>query len=123
MEKGQSSRFQPFTTQESHITVFINRGNLHVKGVFNIEDGSLTVLKGNIINTQNAPSFRPAEIKRRHDLTQQYTRNINDKLNVISDVKFSSPSGAAVFCIGGSSNGWDEWKDSEGRSLQHYRRK
>lgn len=30
---------------------------------------------------------------------------------------FGSPSGAADFVLGGSNNGWTEWKDSEGKTL------
>ena len=32
-------------------------------------------------------------------------------------VSFKSPSGASDFVLGGSTNGWREWKDSDGRTL------
>lgn len=32
-------------------------------------------------------------------------------------ITFSSPSGAADFVLGGSNNGWIEWRDGEGRTL------
>lgn len=38
-----------------------------------------------------------------------------------ADVVYSSPSTAAVDISGASRNGWDCWKDSEGRPAQHYR--
>lgn len=33
------------------------------------------------------------------------------------DYTFSSPSYAAGMCVGGSANGWTEWKDAEGKTL------
>ena len=36
---------------------------------------------------------------------------------------FNSPSGASDFVIGGSTNGWAEWKDKDGKTLDEiYRR-
>ena len=32
-------------------------------------------------------------------------------------VSFKSPSGASDFVLGGSTNGWREWRDSGGRTL------
>ena len=37
------------------------------------------------------------------------------KLNV--SVSFSSPSSAAMFVLGGSTNGWIEWKNKDGKTL------
>lgn len=38
-------------------------------------------------------------------------------------ISFSNPSGAADFILGGSNNGWIEWKDSSGQTLDAlYRR-
>ena len=33
------------------------------------------------------------------------------------DYTFTSPSYAAGICVGGSANGWTEWKDAEGKTL------
>jgi hypothetical protein len=41
----------------------------------------------------------------------------DDKLIMTSDKVFSSPSAAADFCLGRSSNGWAEWKDKDGNTL------
>ena len=38
------------------------------------------------------------------------------------DVEFNSPSGAAVFCVGGSENGWTKFKDENGKELIAYRK-
>ncbi len=44
---------------------------------------------------------------------------------VVMDVNktFSSPSTAASFCFGNSNNGWTNWKDKEGQTLDAVYRK
>ncbi len=40
------------------------------------------------------------------------------------DVELSSPSSAAVFVLGGSQNGWIEWVNEQGQTLDYvYRSK
>ena len=47
----------------------------------------------------------------------------NGKFIMNSDMTFSSPSTAAVFVLGRPSNGWTEWKDKDGNTLDSvYRR-
>ncbi|MDE5550850.1 MAG: DUF4357 domain-containing protein, partial [Bacteroidaceae bacterium] len=41
---------------------------------------------------------------------------------VVKDVDFTSPSGAAVFCVGSSANGWKYWKDGKNNELNTYRK-
>ncbi len=125
--KTTSSRKSLSLSDKSNIQkefqCFLNRRNLNVKGVFNIEEQTLVVLKGSVINSKMAPSLRPAEIRRREVLVKENTINKNGNIVVQTNVKFNSPSGAALFCIGAASNGWDEWKDAEGMSLQNYRKR
>ena len=40
-----------------------------------------------------------------------------------SDKTFSTPSAAADFCIGRAANGWLEWKDKDGKTLDELYRK
>lgn len=40
-----------------------------------------------------------------------------------SDMRFSSPSTAADFCIGSVNNGWLVWKDKDGNTLDSVYRK
>ena len=42
-------------------------------------------------------------------------------LNV--SVPFTSPSSAAMFVLGGSTNGWIEWKNKDGKTLDEMYRK
>ena len=38
-------------------------------------------------------------------------------------LEFKSPSGASDFILGGSTNGWVEWKTTEGKTLDEIFRK
>ena len=41
----------------------------------------------------------------------------NGKHRLMVSVSFSSPSSAAMFVLGGSTNGWIEWKNKDGKTL------
>ena len=91
--------------------------NAEAYGLFNLEDKSLTVLKGSRVNAQSLT----AKVKKKRDRQlEKYTCDKGGQKIVKQDVLFDSPSGAAVFCVGGSSNGWDTWKDEQGRKLSTY---
>lgn len=89
------------------------------KGFYN-QDG-FTVLKGSVIAQNVVPSFCWGE--KRNGIIQEYAVMQGDKLIMISDCTFTSPSTAADFCIGSSNNGWIVWKDKEGKTLDSVHRK
>ena len=78
-------------------------------------------MKGSVIAETIVPWFNWKE--KRENLLQEYTTVDGDKLVMISDKTFSSPSTAADFCIGSSNNGWLVWKDKEGNTLDSVYRK
>ena len=80
-----------------------------------------TVLKGSVIATKTAPSFNWKE--KRESMLKEYVANDGDKLILSSDKTFSSVSTAASFCLGRSANGWTEWKDEDGNTLDSVYRK
>ena len=41
----------------------------------------------------------------------------DNKRYLSKSMSFSSPSAAACFVLGASANGWTEWKDKSGRTL------
>jgi hypothetical protein len=47
----------------------------------------------------------------------------NGKYKLKVSVSFASPSSAAMFVLGGSTNGWVEWKDKDGKTLDVLYRK
>ena len=95
--------------------------NANANGLFNPADQSLTVLKGSTVNPIHVPKISDSDRKKRDRQLADYTELKGEKRIVKEDVQFDSPSGAACFCVGGSSNGWNEWKDEEGRKLNEYR--
>ena len=106
--------------QSGHIIKCHLTRNADAHGLFNTEDQTLIVLKGSEVN----PKHLTATIeKKRAGQLEDYTILQAGKRIVMKDVTFDSPSGASVFCVGGSSNGWDTWKDEQGRMLNVYRSK
>lgn len=47
----------------------------------------------------------------------------DEKYILTMSMTFKSPSTASMFVIGGSTNGWTEWKDKDGRTLDEIYRK
>lgn len=122
--KKQKSKkpIQPVQPQ-TNIPCFLTRGNLNVKGLFHVEAQTLCVLQGNVINSNVVPSFKERDKRKREEQIQMYAHEKDGQLVVTNDFLFDTPSGAAVFCIGGAANGWREWKDAQGRTLDFYRKK
>ena len=48
---------------------------------------------------------------------------IDGKHKLTVSVSFTSPSSASTFVLGGSTNGWTEWKDKDGKTLDELYRK
>ena len=95
--------------------------NADAQGLFNPAEQSLTVLKGSRINPVHVRKISEAGRKKRDWQFAEYTEERDGKRIVKEDVRFDTPSGAACFCVGGSANGWNEWKDEVGRELNVYR--
>ena len=124
-EKQQMMQFsepEPVATapQSQVISCHLTR-NADAHGLFNTSDQSLTVLKGSKVNPQHVNKISETSRKRREQQLAEYTEERNGERIVKQDVRFDTPSGAAVLCVGGSANGWLEWKDGEGRELNAYR--
>lgn len=107
---------------EGHVRCLLTRGGIDAQGLFNVADESLTVLKGSRINPNYSNSFKPYEIEKREKQIADYTIEKDGQLYMMEDVKFDSPSGASVFCVGCSSNGWRDWRDEKNNMLQVYRK-
>ena len=107
--------------KEGQITCFLTR-NANAKGIFDISTQSLTVLKGSTINPRYLDKILPETKQKREALIAEYTERRGDELVVVKDAAFDSPSGAAVFCVGGSSNGWRDWRDENNKKLDFFRK-
>lgn len=50
-------------------------------------------------------------------------QKVNDMYILKKTISFKTPSGASDFVLGGSTNGWTEWKDKNGKTLDELYRK
>ena len=66
---------------------------------------------------------KPAEGYQREAIIKDYCTEKDGELYMNSDRLFGSPSSAACFCLGNSSNGWKDWKDKDGKTLDELVRK
>ena len=84
-------------------------------GVYDPVVNSVTLLLGSKINSTTSNSFNRKDAYR--DITNNYC-SLEDGLYVLNkDYTFASPSTASSVVLGRSSNGWTDWKDKQGRSL------
>ena len=96
--------------------------NANARGLFDATTQQLTVQKGSTINPRHLDKIRPETQEKREAQMKEYTERQGNQCRVIRDIVFDTPSGASVFCVGGSSNGWKDWKDEDGKELNVYRK-
>ncbi len=96
--------------------IFLQRNELYCEGYLN-DDDSLLVYAGGQVRLASSPIAKGIK-QLRIDLLDNDTLIIEDeKCFFATDYLFNSPSAAADFIIGNSNNGWDVWKDSEGKTI------
>lgn len=85
-------------------------GEVHAK--MKVENGTFTVLKG----SECAPT--------KDEWIPECRKNAPIINNILQeDVTCNSPSSAGWIAIGKANNGWDSWKDKNGKKLNDYRNK
>lgn len=89
------------------------------KGIYG--SNGFTVLKGSVIAKTSVPSLKWD--KKRTNIMHEYADFSEDELVMTSDKTFASPSTASSFCLGRPSNGWADWKDKDGNTLDSVYRK
>lgn len=108
-------------SQQKAEHLFYTKGSrgCDAKGFYN--SNGFAVLRGSVIASSVVPSFKWKE--KRDILIKEYVSLENGKFILNSDMTFPSPSTAAVFVLGRPSNGWTDWKDKDGNTLDSiYRR-
>lgn len=110
-----------FDEKENLIPCFLTR-NANAKGLFNPETIEVTVLKGSKINPDHLPNLKGAARETREKYMAECTKKKGGEVIVQKDITFITPSGAAKFCIGGAADGWDVWRDSDGKPIMVYRK-
>ena len=104
--------------KEEHL-FFAKSHNCDAKGFYHTN--GFTVINSSVLAKAVVPSFKWKE--KRQQLLEQYAVNKGDQLVLESDITFASPSTASMFVLGRPSNGWIDWKDKEGQTLDVVYRK
>jgi len=86
-------------------------GGISVSATGRQTNEGFVVLRGSVISPEEDHTVSSGISKRRKNA------KIDASHALLEDELFDSPSGAAVFVIGKSSNGLDEWKTGDGKSL------
>lgn len=91
---------------------------------YGVYDGDkFQVLEGSEVNLAKPANLgkynkQRKELLEKGDIIQQA-----DKYVLKVTLEFNTPSGASDFIIGGSTNGWTEWKNNDGKTLDEVYRK
>lgn len=89
-----------------------------------MSDDGFVVYKGGKCNLEETPTLgKWAHNMRRKFIVDGILEEENGILVFKSDHIFNSPSAAAATVLGRSSNGWTEWKDKSGKTLNELKRK
>ena len=98
------------------MNVFLKRrnGDAEAQGIYDESTGTLTVLKGSKVSDQvhRTDKFRSANA-----IEETREKFVNNGI-VKEDVLFKSPSTAANFVTGSSTNGLTAWKTKDGVTLK-----
>lgn len=78
-------------------------------------------MAASLVASDSVPSFHWKG--KRDKMIKEYGTLNNCQYVLTSNLTFSSPSTAAMFCLGRPTNGWNEWKDKDGNTLDSVFRK
>ena len=109
------------TTLNEANTLHTTRNGILAFGVYDGEN--FEVLEGSEIDMNHKCHSATIEKQRQTALTNGNIVCIDGKYKLNVSVSFTSPSSAAMFALGGSTNGWVEWKDKDGKTLDELYRK
>jgi len=91
---------------------------------FGVYDGErFEVLEGSEIDMSRKSLSVPMEKQRQTALANGNIVLADGKHKLTVSMSFSSPSSAGQFVLGGSINGWTEWKNKDGKTLDEIFRK
>ncbi len=84
-------------------------------GYYDENAKQFVLVKGCIIANGVVASYKPKAA--REKFIKEYCKTDKGQIVLQSDVPIESPSGASGIVLGRPSNGWDDWKDSDGNKL------
>ena len=91
---------------------------------FGIYDGEkFEILEGSQVNMDKKVNLERYNKQRAELLENGSITKIDGKYILNAILAFNTPSGASDFILGGSTNGWTEWKNKDGKTLDELYRK
>ena len=108
------------TLNEANI-LHTTRNSIAAFGVYDGEN--FEVLEGSEIDMSRKCHSATIEKQRQTALANGNIICVDGKYQLTVSVSFTSPSSAGMFVLGGSINGWVEWKDKDGNTLDEIYRK
>lgn len=97
------------------------RSGISALGIYDGE--KFQVLEGSQININKPVHLARYNKQRAELLASGEISQVDGKYFLNITIEFNTPSGASDFVLGGSTNGWVEWKNSEGKTLNEIFRK
>lgn len=113
---------KPSSNKEGLNTLFCTRPGVNGSGQYTSE--GFVVFKGSTGNIEVVSSMLGSPMERKRDelLKNGAYRIVGEKIVMEKDYLFSSPSMAGAFLTGKASNGWIDWRDENGRTLDELER-
>ena len=103
------------TTLNEADTLHTTRNGILAFGVYDGEH--FEVLEGSEIDMNRKCHSAKMEKQRQTALANGDIVSVEGKYKLTVSVSFTSPSSAGQFVLGGSINGWVEWKDKDGKTI------
>ena len=97
------------------------RNGVQAQGVYNGD--KFEVLEDSEIDMSRPCPFETFKKQRDTALKNGDIKLIKGKYILTSSLEFTTPSGASSFVLGGNTNGWTEWKNKDGKTLDEIYRK
>lgn len=110
-------RMNDSSAQSNQEIFTTSRRGVVAKGVYSGE--SFDVLPGSEIDLTKAVNIESYNAKRQECLKEGTITETDGKYYLTKIVSFRTPSGASDFVLGGSTNGWVEWKSKDGKTLDY----
>ena len=110
---GYDLRRTDVAVVSQHAVFHTKKNAVAARGKYDTKNGSFIVLAGSEIDLSK-PVLKSQGAQ---ELRKSLFADASGKVILGEDVTFPSPSAAAVFVLGGSQNGWVEWFDDTGKTL------
>ncbi|MCO6559130.1 MAG: GIY-YIG nuclease family protein [Bifidobacterium sp.] len=105
----------PTTSASADELLYTHRRGIRATGVYKEK---FTVLDGSVIDMNRKPrDAKYGHLRQSLIDSGDLVESDGNAWTLKKSVEFKSPSGAANFVLGGSNNGWSEWRNCEGRSM------